>query len=166
MLALLADPANNDIAIHSGDKIFVTRNPLTFTVLGASARVDQYDFNAERITLAEALARAGGPIDALSDLRGIYLFRYEAPAIANSVRGDLKAPEAGNGETADVFVPILYRINMSDASGYFLAQKVTICDKDIILIAQAQGPQLQKLFSLIRGGTGIFYDVKRSTSLP
>jgi hypothetical protein len=55
---------------------------------------------------------------------------------------------------------------MSDASGYFLAQKVTIRDKDIILIAQAQGPQLQKLFSLIRGGTGIFYDLKRSTALP
>jgi polysaccharide export outer membrane protein len=164
-LALLSDPANNDIPVRAGDKVFVTRNPLTFTVLGASERVNQFDFNAEHITLAEALARAGGPIDALSDLRGIYLFRYETPAIAEAVRGKARAP-AAEGESSDQMVPILYRINMSDASGYFLAQKVTIRDKDIILIAQAQGPQLQKLFALIRGGTGIFFDVKRSSSLP
>ena len=34
-------------------------------------------FEAERLTLAQALSKAGGLLDSRSDPRGVFVFRYE-----------------------------------------------------------------------------------------
>ena len=50
---------------------------------------------------------------------------------------------------------------LRDADGYFMAQAVQMRDKDVILISNAETTQLQKALAVVRGFTGIAYDLTR-----
>jgi polysaccharide export outer membrane protein len=96
--------------------------------------------------VAEALAKAGGLLDLRSDPAGVFLFRFEAPAIVTA----LNAPQLGIGP--DRSSPIVYRL--SDANAYFLAQRFPVEDKDVIYVANAKLNELQKFFTLLNTITG------------
>jgi polysaccharide export outer membrane protein len=53
----------------------------TCSVLGATDQNVQITFNARQITLVEALAKAGSLQDLRSDPAGVFLFRFESPAV-------------------------------------------------------------------------------------
>jgi polysaccharide export outer membrane protein len=76
MEALVSDPREN-IYAEPGDVLTVERTPQTFTVFGAAGQNNEINFPSAKLTLAEALAKAGGLQDARSDPAGIFLFRYE-----------------------------------------------------------------------------------------
>jgi polysaccharide biosynthesis/export protein len=63
------------------------------------------------------------------------------------------------------FVPILYRIGLRGAEGYFFAQAVQMRDKDVILVTNAETTQILKLLAVVRGFTGIAYDLGRASTL-
>ena len=158
--------ASENIVIRPNDQVFLTRYPRTFAVLGATLKVSQYTFDTAKVSLAEAVARAGGPIDTIGDPAGIYLFRYEPAAVAQQILGQAAAVSAlasagAAAHAAQDFVPILYRINFRTAGGYFLSQDVAMQDKDVVLVTNAEGTQVQKLMASIRGVTGIAYDLSR-----
>jgi polysaccharide export outer membrane protein len=159
---IVNNPAEN-IIVTPRDQIYLTRNPRTFSVLGATQRVAQYPFSNEKVTLAEAIAQAGGPVDLSGDPGGVYLFRFEPWFIAK----DLVDPEyaASFGSDPPRFVPILFRVDMRDAQGYFLAQAFQMQDKDVVLVTNAAGTQLQKLLTMVGTATGIAYDWKVYTLL-
>jgi polysaccharide export outer membrane protein len=165
---IVSNPAEN-IFVRPNDQIFLTRYPRTFAVLGATTKVSQYTFDTAKVSLAEAVARAGGPIDNIGDASGIYLFRYEPAIVAENILGKEAAVSAlaSVKDAADVprdFVPILYRINFRKARGYFLSQDIDIQDKDVVLVTNAEATQLQKLLTTVRGFTGIAYDLARQSS--
>ena len=54
---------------------------------------------------------------------------------------------------------------MRDAEGYFLAQAVQLRDKDVILVTNSETTQLLKLLAVVRGFTGIAYDLNRNANL-
>ncbi len=157
---LVEDPVEN-VVIHPNDQIYVVRNPRTFVVLGATLRPAVFPFDREKISLAEAVAQAGGPIDMIGDPGGIYLFRQEPWSIASRVMNDKDLASVGG--VPPQFVPVLYKIGLRDAEGYFLSQAIQMRDKDVLLIANADATQLQKMLNLVRGVTGIAYDLKRNT---
>ena len=126
----------------------LVRVPQTFAVLGATGQNAQLTFNAEKITLVEALAKAGGLQDLRSDPAGVFLFRYEPPAVVGALKAPLLA--TGPGGTS----PVVYRLDLSDANAYFLAQRFPVEDKDIIYVANAQLNELQKFFTLLNTLTG------------
>ena len=107
----------DNIIVKPSDQIFLTHNPRTFAVLGAAQKVSQFTFDTEKVTLAEAIARAGGPLDTVGDPRGIYLLRFEPLKIAQ----EILEPSAldFHGATPPPFVPILYRIGLTNAEGFF-----------------------------------------------
>ncbi len=152
---IVNDPKEN-IFVRPRDQIYLTRNPRTFAVLGATQKVAQYPFANEKVTLAEAIAQAGGPTDVSGDPGGIYLFRFEPWFIAK----DLVDPQyaASVGSDPPRFAPILYRIDLRDAEGYFLAQAFQMRDKDVVLVTNAAGAQLQKLLTMVSTFTGVAYD--------
>jgi polysaccharide export outer membrane protein len=165
---IVTNPAEN-IYVRPNDQVFLTRYPRTFAVLGATNKVSQYTFDTARVTLAEAVARAGGPIDTIGDPAGIYLFRFETAAIAEQILGKtaavsaLASAEKAESPTRD-FVPILYRVDFRKAGGYFLSQDIEIRDKDVILVTNAEGAQITKAVTAIRGFTGIAYDLSRNAA--
>ena len=147
MEALVSDPAEN-IYAYPSDVLTLVRLPQSFTVFGATGLNTQVNFTAERMTLVEALAKAGGLQDLRSDPGGVFLFRFEPPGIVNA----LGRPQLHTGP--DGSSPVVYRLDLSDAKSYFLAQRFAMHDKDIIYVANADLNELQKFFTLLNTLTG------------
>jgi polysaccharide export outer membrane protein len=147
MERLVDDPAEN-IYAWPGDVLTLVVTPQHFSVLGATGENAQLRFNAPRMTLVQALARAGGLQDQRSDPAGVFLFRYEPPAVVRA----LHLPPIGGGP--DGSSPVVYRLNMRDADSYFLAQRFPIENNDIIYVANARFDELQKFFALLNTLTG------------
>jgi polysaccharide export outer membrane protein len=147
MERLVSDPAEN-IYTQPGDVLTLVRVPQTFSVLGATGQNAEVSFNAERITLVEALAKAGGLQDLRSDPAGVFLFRFEPPAVVSAIN----APQLATGP--DRSSPVVYRLDMSNANAYFLAQQFPVEDKDVIYVANARLNELQKFFTLLNTITG------------
>jgi polysaccharide biosynthesis/export protein len=147
MEKLVSEPAEN-IYAWPGDVVTLVSVPQTFSVFGATGTNIQVAFGAQEITLAQALAKAGGLQDLRADPAGVFLFRFEPPAVV----GALKAPPLaiGPGGTS----PVVYRLDLSDANSYFFAQRFPIEDKDIIYVANARLNELQKFFTLLNTITG------------
>jgi polysaccharide export outer membrane protein len=147
MELLVSDPAEN-IYAYPGDVLTLVRLPQSFTVFGATGLNTQVNFTAEKMTLVEGLAKAGGLQDLRSDPAGVFLFRFEPPGIVKT----LGRPQLGTGPEGSS--PVVYRLDLSDAKSYFLAQRFPIHDKDIIYVANADLNELQKFFSLLNTLTG------------
>ena len=58
MQQLVSDPTQN-IRVMPGDSIIALHNPRSFEVLGSALKVAQFNFDVERVTLAEAVADCG-----------------------------------------------------------------------------------------------------------
>src|SRR5215468_11403802 len=85
--ALVYEPSNN-IWAHPGDTIYLYREPLTFVVFGAvglGGAQGQYHFDAWRISLAEAVAKANGLNQALADPASVFLYRGETREVATQL---------------------------------------------------------------------------------
>jgi polysaccharide biosynthesis/export protein len=147
METLVSEPAEN-IYAWPGDVLTLVQVPQTFSVLGATGQNAQVPFGAEKITLVQALAKAGGLLDQRSDPSGVFLFRYEPAAVV----GALSAPVLATGPEGTS--PVVYRLDLSDANAYFLAQRFPVDDKDIIYVANAPLNELQKFFTLLNTLTG------------
>jgi len=57
---LLGTPSEN-LYLKPGDTLAVVREPETFSVLGATGRNDELTFEATKMSMSQALAKAGGP---------------------------------------------------------------------------------------------------------
>ena len=147
MEKLVSDPAEN-IYAWPADVLTLVQVPQTFSVFGATGTNMQVSFGAQEITLAQALAKAGGLLDLRADPAGVFLFRFEPPAVV----GALKAPPLaiGPGGTS----PVVYRLDLSDANSYFFVQRFPVEDKDVIYVANARLNELQKFFTLLNTITG------------
>lgn len=123
--------APDDLILIPGDRIELIKRPRSFIVLGATTRNSQVAFETGDLSLAEAVARAGGPNDAIADPSAVFLFRYD-PATA------------GAGEQ-----PVIYRLNLLQPQSFFLAQRFAVRDKDVIYVANAAANKPGKLVGII-----------------
>ncbi len=147
MEALVSNPAEN-IYAQPGDVLTLVRLPQSFTAFGATGANAQIPFTAEKMTLVEGLAKAGGLQDQRSDPAGVFLFRFEPPGIVNA----LGRPQLRTGP--DGSSPVVYRLDLRNAKSYFMAQRFPLHDKDIIYVANADLNELQKFFGLLNTLTG------------
>jgi polysaccharide export outer membrane protein len=125
-----------------GDRIELIRQPRTFTVFGALDRISQIPFESRKLTLVEALARAGGPNDGRADPKSVFVFRLTSDAMPPVNPGETVESSVS---TAPVLTPVAYRIDMMQAQNYFLAQRFVMRDKDLIYIGNASANQPLKL---------------------
>jgi len=98
--------------------------------------------------LAEALAKAGGLQDQRADPAGVFLFRFEPPAVVGALKASALATGPGGSS------PVVYRLDLRDANSYFFAQRFPVEDKDVIYVANAPLNELQKFFTLLNTITG------------
>ena len=151
-LQRVVDRPEENVFIYPGDNVYVSRDPKTFTVLGASTKVGRYNFGSETLNLAEAVAEGGGFVDTASDPAGVFVFRYEPLKFVNSLRQEAAPTDADPS-------PVIYRLNLREGGGYFRARRFAVRDKDIILIANSDGAQLQKFVTLLSGMSAIVANV-------
>lgn len=137
-------PENNpsqNIQIQPGDRVEVIYKPRTFTVFGAPGTVTEKPFAAPELSLAEAMARVGGPADGKADPNGVFLLRYEN----NNIVQRLGLPINPDSTVT----PIVYQIDMMNPGNYFLAQQFLMKDKDMLYFSNAKANEFYKLFGLI-----------------
>jgi polysaccharide export outer membrane protein len=140
--SVVRDPHQN-VQLAPGDVVTALFQPYTFTVLGASGKYnDEIPFEAEGITLAQALARSGGLLDERATPHGVFVFRYEPPGALESAPGTALT-------TPDGRVPVVYRVDLGDPRGLFLIQAFPIQDHDVLYIANAPSVELQKFLLLL-----------------
>jgi polysaccharide biosynthesis/export protein len=138
---IIRDPRQN-VPLHAGDVVTALFQPLSFTVLGASGKNDEINFEAQGITLSQALARAGGLNDARSDPKGVFIFRFEP-------KDALNWPNQPVRTTADDKVPVVYRLNLKDPSSFFVAQSFPMSNRDLVYVSNAPVAELQKFLNLV-----------------
>ncbi len=126
----LVDNPLLDVPAYPGDRFMLINSPQSFSVLGAPGRVEQIGFARSTVSLAEAMASAGGVNPGSGDPAAIFLFRY-----------------VKDGQNVDV--PIVYHVNMMRAGSYLLAQRFPMRDKDVLYFGNAAANQPGKLLSLI-----------------
>jgi polysaccharide export outer membrane protein len=131
-----ADSSSN-VVLAPGDRIELVRNTRTLTVLGAAQKVTEIPFESAELTLSEALARAGGPLDERADARGVFIFRYE-----------LREREGG-----PKVQPVIYRLDLIDPASYFAAQQFAMRPRDVMLIANARSNQVGKFLQMVNALT-------------
>ena len=134
--ALIYEPSNN-VYVRPKDTIFIYKEPQTFLVFGAagtvfssSGRGGQIGFDAWRVSLAEAIAKAGGLTDIQADPASIFLYRGETREVAQALGIDC-TPFSGP------IIPVIYNLNLRDPAGYFLATKFEIRNKDVLYVSNA-----------------------------
>ena len=122
--------SSDDLTLLPGDRIELVNEPRSFSAFGAT-RVAQVGFDSPSVSLAEALARVGGPNDAQADPKAVFLFRYDAAAIAA-------------GEP-----PVIYRLNLMQPESYIIAQNFQMRDKDLIYVANAAANPVSKFVGIL-----------------
>ncbi len=137
---VIRDPRQN-IPLRAGDVVTALFQPLSFTALGATGKSDEINFEARGISLAQALARAGGLIDNRSNAEGVFIFRFESKQTLG-FSADVPA-------TPDGRVPVIYRVDLKDPRSFFVAQSFPMENKDVLYIANAPGSELQKFLNLL-----------------
>jgi polysaccharide biosynthesis/export protein len=140
--ALIYDPSNN-VWDQPNDTIYLYREPQTFVAFGASGTQGQFPFDAWRISLAEAVAKAGGLNDKAADPGSVFLYRGEPRDVAVKLGVDVT-------QFATPLIPVIYHVNFRDPSGYFLATKMQIRNKDVLYISNATSVEVAKFLEYIR----------------
>ena len=140
--ALVYQPTNN-IYAHPGDTIYVYSEPQTFLAFGASGTQGQFKFDAWRISLAEAVAKAGGLKDEQADPALVFLYRGETREVAERLGIDCS-------KFSGPIIPVIYNLNLRDPAGYFLAANFEVRNKDVIFTANAVSVEVTKFLNFLR----------------
>ncbi len=140
--ALLYEPANN-IYTHPGDIIYVYREPQTYLTFGALGSQQQIPFGAWRITLAEAVAKAGGVRDGEGDPASVFLYRGETRDVAEAMGVD-------GSKFQGPIIPVIYNINFRNPASYFLATTFEMRNKDVIYVSNSVSVEATKFLTYVR----------------
>ena len=148
--ALVEEPANN-VYIFPQDTVYLYREPQTFLAFGALGAQQQITFGAWRLSLAEAVARAGGLSDNLADPASVFLYRGETRDVAAQLGIDVAKFEGP-------IIPVVYNLNMRDPAGYFLATTFEMRNKDVIYVSNAASVEATKFMTFFRTVNGTIND--------
>lgn len=139
--SLVSDRRNN-IEVLPGDTIYVFTQPRSFLAFGAAGQNGKFDFQANKLNLAEAIARAGGLNDERANPAAVYVYRTEPREVAAKIGVDLTAwPDRAA-------IPIIYNLNLRDKAGYFVGRSFNMHDKDLVYVSNAPGVEIAKILSL------------------
>jgi polysaccharide biosynthesis/export protein len=146
--SLVEHPEEN-VYVAPGDTVYVHREPrrfLAFGSNGASASPgvitasNQINFDQEKVSLAEGVAKAGGLMDYRADPSQVFLYRVEPREILLAMHVDLS-----NFPSSQEFIPAIYRANFRDPSSYFFAQRFQLRMRDILYVSNADSVEIAKL---------------------
>ncbi len=151
---LVNNPAEN-IYVTPADMLYVYREQQKFVAFGALATVGQtqgltaqFAFDQEKLSLNEAIAKAGGLLDTRANPGQVFLYRMEYRDALEKMGVDLKPfPRELK------IIPTIYRLNFRDPSGFFVAQSFPMRHKDVIYVSNADSVEVVKFLDYARAVT-------------
>ncbi len=156
MTAVTTEFAEN-VRLQRGDQINLVYTPRRFSTFGALGAVTRQDMPAGELTLAGALSMAGGLNDGAANARSVLVFRFERPEVAQAL--GLTQPATPKG------VPVVYRLNLEEASGFFTASSFEIQPEDIVYAPRALSAEVRKFFELVQSVSRVVYDISVTSTL-
>lgn len=144
--AVIRDPAQN-IRLGADDVVTALYQPYSFQALGAFGTNAEVNFEATGLTLAQALGRIGGLQDNRADIKGVFIFRLEDPAMLEP------GTVAAGATTPDGKIPVIYRIDMANPATFFIAQGFPIQHRDVLYVSNAPMVDIQKFVSVVSSMT-------------
>jgi len=153
---LLTNPREN-IFVYPGDIIFVNRDQRTYTAFGATGLNGRFEFENSNLNVAEAVGKAGGVLDSRAEPSNVYIYRMISAELAQRLGLPVGVKDTGE-------FPVIFRLNLRDPSGFFLARKFAVQDRDVIYIDNAKTIEYLKIMEIINATTsstlGTASDVK------
>jgi len=137
---VIRDPRQN-ILLKPGDVVTALFQPQSFSVLGATGKNEEIPFEAQGISLAQALARSGGLNDSRADARGVFVFRFEDAKLVDA-KGQVP-------QSADGTVPVVYQIDLRDPASLFVTQNFPVQNRDVIYVANSPEAEFNKFLRLV-----------------
>lgn len=146
METVLRDPQQN-VYLMPDDVVTAYNKPLSITMLGAILKNTEINFETTGITLAQALARAGGLDFRSSDAEGVFIFRHETGRTLTASL-DRKYGLFDYGDTSGTTQPTIYHLNLKKPNAIFLAQKFMMQDADVVFVSQAPVVDIERFIRL------------------
>ena len=142
------DPTQN-IAMQPGDVVYVAHEPRYFLAVGATGQTTtlsqldrRFPFGDTELSLADALAKAGGLQDDRANARAVFIYRYETKAVMAGLGLPIPASLPDK-------IPTVYAIDMTDASAFFLANRFMMRGGDTIYVSNAPITDINKVLTLL-----------------
>ncbi|WP_226637974.1 polysaccharide biosynthesis/export family protein [Brevundimonas poindexterae] len=148
---------DQNVRLAPGDRVTLEYQPRRYSVMGALGAVSQAEIGPGPLTLAAALARAGGPNPDTADARSVLIFRFEDPAAARALGLTQRPSPRG--------VPVVYRLDLSGPNGLFVASDFEIRPDDLIFVPRSGSTELRQFFELVQSVTRVVYDVSVTSAL-
>lgn len=150
MLSDIIKNPKDDIFLSPGDVIYLSREPRFFIVLGSTPSPGsiggtnnrRFTFENDRMTLAEAIAKAGGLDGSRADSKSVYVLRSES-------RTMLERAGIDTSSLSGARLPTVYGLDFSKPDGLFLADSFQIRDRDVIFVSESPSTEIIKLLNVI-----------------
>ena len=134
-------PASNAF-VQPGDRLYLYREPMKFIAFGATGQQGEFNFDAWRINLTQAVAKARGLLDLQADPASVFLYRREPREVAQRLGVDCSRFDGDS-------VPIVFNVNFQDPAGYFIATKLSMRPFDVLYAANAAQVDVTKVLTFI-----------------
>lgn len=144
-LARLLEDDSQNVYLLPNDQVFVESDSPTFTAIGAFKSAGEFEFEQGKLTLAQALARAGGLLDDRADARNFYVFRNQV-FFQQAERVDPKTGAMPIVTTK----PVIYRVNLHDVANFALMQQFKMQDGDMLYASNARLVDAAKLITVFQ----------------
>jgi polysaccharide export outer membrane protein len=150
MLSDVIKRPSDDIFLSPGDVIYLSKEPRFFLVFGSTPSPGsiggtnnrRFSFENDRMTLAEAIAKAGGLDGSRANSKAVYVLRAESRTLLQ--RGGIDTSMMA-GER----VPTVYSVDFSKPDGLFLANSFQVRDRDVIFVSEAPTIEVIKMLNVI-----------------
>lgn len=156
-MAIVTTEFNENVRLQRGDQVNLVYKPRRFSSFGAFNAVARSELPPGPLTLAEALSGVGGLDSNLANARSVLIFRFERPEVAQAL--GIQQPATSRG------VPVVYRLNLNEGEGFFIASNFQIQPDDIIYAPRAGAAEMRKFFEFVQSITRVVYDVSVTSTL-
>jgi polysaccharide export outer membrane protein len=143
-LSTLLTQSDNNVYVQPSDLIAVKKDERYYNVLGATQTNSRIAFEAEEVTVADAIAKAGGLNGELAEPATVVVFRREEFKTLDAMGVKLEGHEGLEP------VPTVYRFNLTEPAGLFLAQKVELRNNDVVYVSTHAFSDAAKLLGVLR----------------
>ncbi len=133
---LVYEPSNN-VFVQPGDRIYVYQEQQKYLAFGATGQQGEFNFDAWRINLAEAVGKAGGLLDVQADAGSVFLYRAEPRELAEQLGVEV-------GKFTGELIPVIFNVSLRAPGGYFLASNFQMRNGDVLFVANAESVDVNK----------------------
>lgn len=139
---LMYEPVNN-IYVQPNDRIYVYQEQQKLIAFGATGTQGLINFDAWRISLAEAVAKAGGANDVQADPGSVFIYRPEPREVVERLGVDMTPfPDWP-------LIPVIFSTSFRDPGGFILATNFNMRHDDVIYVADAQAVEVTKFLQYL-----------------